>query len=154
MILDTLDRAGRYGALAPALSEAFHWLGGADPHSLEAGRHEIDGERLFVLVQSYLTEEASQRRLEAHRRYLDIQYVARGREIIYWAPEPGLPVIQEYDPDGDILFLDGEPQAELRVGTGSFALFLPGDAHKPRCRWEASEEVRKLVLKVLLDPRR
>ena len=50
MILDTLENAGRYERLNPLFAAAFRWLRQADPSQLAPGRIEVDGERLFIVV--------------------------------------------------------------------------------------------------------
>ncbi|NDG71800.1 MAG: DUF386 domain-containing protein, partial [Proteobacteria bacterium] len=50
------------------------------------GRYEIDGDRVFALVQKYTTKPVESALYEAHRRYSDIQFIFSGRETILWAP--------------------------------------------------------------------
>ena len=52
---------------------------------MEDGRHPIDGEAIFALVSTYETEPEGARSFEAHRKYIDVQYLLSGREIIHWA---------------------------------------------------------------------
>lgn len=84
MILDTLSLIDRYATLNPRFVSAFDFLRrlGSDP---VIGRHDIDGDVVYALVQRYETRPVAGMRLEAHRRYIDIQYVVRGSEAIYSA---------------------------------------------------------------------
>ena len=85
MIQDTLDHSACYEALSPRFAQAFKFLRTVDG-TQAPGRHEIDGDRVFALVQKYATKPVESALFEAHRKYIDVQYVHRGRETILWAP--------------------------------------------------------------------
>lgn len=150
MIVDTLARADAYAPLARGIGEALAWIRAFDP-STPDGRHDIDGDRLYALVQSYDTGPATEKRFEAHRRNLDVQYVVSGTERILHAPAAGMEVETPYDDANDIVFF-AEPTASssLLMPAGSVALFWPGDAHKPGCMAGGRDAVRKVVVKVRL----
>lgn len=155
MILDHLKNWRRYAALSE-LKAAFEFLeqraGGKD---LADGRVEIDGERLFALVQSYEPKPAAQGKFESHRQYADVQFMASGVEMIGWAPADSLEVEQPYDADKDIAFYrQPEHYTPLALHAGTFAVFYPEDAHMPCCRLDAHGPVRKIVVKVRLSPQR
>lgn len=85
MIYDTLEHAGQYRGLSGNLAKALDYLTGTELETVEAGRVEIDGERVFALFQSYETKPENDRP-EAHRKYIDIQYLIEGEELIGVAP--------------------------------------------------------------------
>ena len=85
MIYDTLDHAGQYRKLSGNLAKALDYLTGTELETVEAGCVEIDGERVFALFQSYETKPENDRP-EAHRKYIDIQYLIEGEELIGVAP--------------------------------------------------------------------
>jgi YhcH/YjgK/YiaL family protein len=103
---------------------------------------------VYVLMQSYTTKPEIEARLEAHRRYLDIQVVLEGREIIYWAPIEGLEADGAYSEERDVIFYKGSVPGAVTVSAGCFAIFYPQDGHKPCCHWGAAAPVRKAVFKV------
>ena len=148
MILDILENRGRYTGVSPEIERALEYLASTDFSALENGKHPIEGDELFALVSTYETEPESVRSFEAHRRYIDIQYILSGREIIYWAALQELVPKDEYSVEKDILFLSGTERARLQLSPGSFAVFYPQDAHKPNCTWEKPQQVRKVVVKV------
>ena len=86
MVLDTLANAQRYTALHPAFARAFAYLSSVDLDALSAGRNEIDGDRMFVILDRKDGRGRGGARLEAHRRYIDIQYTIAGEEEIGWTP--------------------------------------------------------------------
>ena len=108
MIITDLAHLSQQAELSPALAMASAYLKQAAGRSLPDGRVDIDGEDVYALVQSYETL-AGEPRFEAHRRYIDIQYVVSGAEIIGWAPLAALVVTDGYDRAKDIAFGCVEP---------------------------------------------
>ena len=103
MILQPLAEAGTLAAVAPGTGAGLAWLRGFDPATPD-GRYLIEGERVFALVSRYHTGPATEKRFETHRRYLDLQYLAQGRERILYLPLGGLEVETPYDEAKDITF--------------------------------------------------
>ena len=150
MIADKLSNWRRYEALAH-LKPAFEFLEGQTEVCLGSGRIEIDGDRLFAVVQAYAPGPVSEGRFETHRRYADIQFVVKGREMIGSAPAGELEVETPYDPDKDVEFYTlPEAFSQLALSDGSFAVLYPEDAHMPGRRLDSDEQVCKIVVKVLL----
>jgi YhcH/YjgK/YiaL family protein len=132
MILDALPEWTRYSTLHPAFPQAFEFLAGADLSSLPAGRFPIDGERLFVIVDSREGRGREGARLEAHRTYLDLQVTIEGTEVIGWRPLDGCHhPAGGFDQERDIGLFEDSPETWLALPPGRFALFFPADAHAP-----------------------
>jgi len=148
LILDTLTNRGRYGRMSPGIDRALDYLSSTDFTVLEDGKQLIDGEGSYALIMTYSTEPESERSFEAHRKYLDIQFILQGREIIFWAPASELSPMGDYSQEKDIVFFSGDARARLQLTSGSFAVFYPEDAHKPNCAWNGPQRVRKVVVKV------
>src|SRR5512135_223723 len=132
MILDALNHSDRYLALHPLFAAAFAFLHGTDLHALEAGRHAIDGERLFAIVEACPGRARTEARLECHRRYIDIQLVLEGVDEMGWKPladcrDPAT----DYDAVRDIRFFDDAPASWVATPAGAFCVFFPEDAHAP-----------------------
>ncbi|ALP41270.1 YhcH/YjgK/YiaL family protein [Aeromonas schubertii] len=149
--LMALDQALLPPSLAAILRDLVisveHWEG----HPI--GRVTIDGDRLFCLVQEDLTQPADERLGEFHQEYLDIQLLLSGREWIGVGP-------QQYRLEGlthphpDLWFVEVEQESWLAMRPGDFAIFYPGELHRPLCTQGLPAPVRKLVVKVhksLLD---
>jgi YhcH/YjgK/YiaL family protein len=151
MVIDTLEHADSYAALLPGLDLALAFLRRSDLATLPDGRHEIDGDRVYALLQSYDTRPPAPGKLETHRRYADVQVLLRGRELCGWAAwSDQLRVTAPYDAARDIMFCDGACDF-VTLNPGLFALLLPQDAHLPCCQADGQPSaVRKAVIKIRL----
>ena len=90
MVLDMLALADKYAGLHAGFGEAFAFLSKTNLSMLTQGRTDIDGDRIFVLIDHRDGRGRNGARLEAHRRYIDIQYTFDGMEEIGWTPAVSL----------------------------------------------------------------
>ena len=149
MIHDTLQNSSRYEVLSPRFARAFAYLHGVDG-TQALGRHELDGDNVFALVQKYTTKPVEAALFEAHRKYIDVQFVQSGRETILWAP---LATMREetlaYDEKKDVALWKLVPDVTpVHLSAGHFVILFPEDAHAPTVVWETPTEVFKVVVKV------
>jgi YhcH/YjgK/YiaL family protein len=151
MIQDRLDNAARYHGLHPRFARAFAWCADPDNRRRANGRHDIEGDDLYAIVDSGTTGAPGDKRFESHRRYIDIQINLEGGEVMEWTPTRGLTVADDFQPGGDLRFYHAPSRGitRLLVSPEEFAIFWPEDAHKPCCH-PASAPVayRKIVVKV------
>ena len=149
MILDTLHQISTYNALLPRFEKAFAFLLQVTDQT-PVGRHDIVGDDIFALVQRNFTTAVAERQYESHRKYVDIQYIQRGREVMYWAPLSLLKnVTMPFDLEQDAalygLIDEGVP---VQVSAGQFTVFFFEDGHIPGCAWGELAEVMKVLIKV------
>lgn len=148
MIVDTLANAELYTSVHPGVGRGLAFLRSFDPTTPD-GRVDIDGDDVFALVQSYETEAAGDKSFEAHRVYLDIQFIVEGAEVIGVAPIGRLTATTEYDAEKDFLLFDGDvASTPVLLLPGDFAVLFPEDGHKPGCCHLENQPVRKVVVKV------
>ncbi len=115
------------------------------------GKHDIDGNRLFMLVSEDTTQPIGERKAEFHRRYLDIQIVMRGQEGMTFSTLPAGKPDTDWLEDKDIAFLPaGEQEKTVALSEGDFVVFYPGEVHKPLCAVGEPAGVRKVVVKLLV----
>ena len=149
IIIDKLDRAEDYYDMHPAFEKAFAFLRQDGLAGLAADRYEIDGEKLFCMISKGPGRSRSEAKLEAHRKYIDIQYVIAGADEMGWKPTADCKMIDtEYDPDKDIMFFKDSPDSWTEVPAGSFVIFFPQDAHAPLV---GGGEIHKAVLKIAVE---
>lgn len=146
MILDTVQQANRYLALNPSFAAAFAFLARPDLCELPVGRYEIDGDQVYALVQRQGGRKPDAGKLEAHRKYIDIQVVLGGVDTMGWRPTPTCAgIAMPYSNEKDAMLFTDQPTAWVAVGPGEFAIFFPEDAHLPMI---SDGELYKVVLKV------
>ncbi len=148
MIIDTLANADRYAALHPLFAAAFAYLRRADLASLPVGRHTIDGDALFLLVQKSPGRPREEAKLESHRKYIDIQFVIAGSDEMGWRPTAECRLVRSaYSAEKDIGFFDDPAATWVTAPAGSYCIFFPEDAHAPLV---SEGEIHKVVVKVAI----
>jgi YhcH/YjgK/YiaL family protein len=150
MILDLVTNRHLYAPLGPAIARALDYLERTDLAALAAGRHELDGDRLYLVASEYLTKPAAEGRWEVHRRYVDVHVVVRGTERVGYAPAQRLDVTS-HEEERDIAWLAGSGEF-LTVQPGDFMVLWPGEAHMPGMAVDAPGPVKKIVVKIAVDP--
>jgi len=148
MIVDRISNAHLYTNLHPLFAEAFEFLRNSDIAGVAEGEHLIKGREVFAKVEAYDTNPADEGLHEAHRKYIDIQFIVEGKEYVGYAPLVDQAVVTEYSEASDIAFYDEPSPSFVSLSKGMFAVFFPEDAHKP-CRYlESSSRVKKIVVKI------
>ena len=147
MIIDKLSNAHLYSGLGERINKAFAYLKQTDFSKMELGKYEIDGENIFALVNEYNTKDQSEGKLEAHKIYIDVQFVAKGSELMGYAPLENQQIIEEYNEPNDITFFSGK-KSFTQVDEGMFAIFFPTDIHLPGIKVNEKSYVKKVVIKV------
>ncbi len=127
--------------------KAFTWLATHDLIGMPAGKYEVEGKRCYVSVEDGTTQDASKRRIEAHRQYIDLQYVAKGTERFGLVNPKNATPINEYKPDVQhftsekIKYVDSTPDV--------FFMFFPKDYHQAMVKaGDVGEKVRVIVVKM------
>lgn len=139
-------------ALSPVLQAGLLYLKNTDLSKLPIGRHDIDGDNMYVSVAEYELEPKEQRRPEAHQKYIDIQYVAWGEEVIgHSFLSSQYEITQDELAERDVIFYKAvEHEAELVLKPGVYAIFFPSDVHRPGCISSVKLQVKKIVVKIAL----
>lgn len=147
MIYDSLKHLETYRGVHPGVMRGLELLRDTDFSAMEDGRHEIDGDNLFILLQSY-DSKLENDTPEAHRKYIDIQYLISGAEKMGVGPLEEMTAEVEARPEGDIWFYHG-PLSEILLTGDKFVALWPGDAHAPSIAVDGKpEHCRKCVVKV------
>jgi len=149
MIIDNLKNAALYKGLAGRIATALEYLAKTDFTKLEPGRYDLDGNNIYALVQHYTTKPREKGLWEAHRRYIDVQYVATGSEIMGYAPIGTLAVTKAYAEKDDCELFAGTGDF-VTACAGTFVVFFPEDGHMPCLANGAPEPVQKVVVKLAI----
>lgn len=148
MVIDQIANVHLYQRLGPWIARALDFIRDTDLASLEPGRLDLDGDRVYALVSGYVSKRQEEGRWEAHRRYIDLQCVVSGSERIGYAPLGRL-AAGPYDEAKDMTWLEGSGDF-LVLEPGQFMLLWPGDAHMPGMAFGEPAPIKKVVVKIRL----
>ena len=147
MIIDKIENSHLYKNISERISKSFEYIRSTDLKNLPAGRYPIDEENIFALVSEYQTKLEPEGKLEAHKKYIDVQYVISGEELMGYVPLGNQQILEPYKEENDIVFYTGD-NSFTKVSEGMFAIFFPEDVHMPGIASSKSSSVKKLVIKV------
>ena len=149
MILDALKNKEQYLSLHPRFKMVFDYIDTHDLAAMECGRHDVDGDHIFVMVQELDLRSKEEARLELHRKYIDIQLLLRGDEEVFgWSEKKDcLTPVADFDVEKDIQLFTDVPQCFYTVREGQFSILFPEDGHAPML---GTGKVKKCIFKILL----
>ena len=150
MIVADLEHVQRQVLMTPSFEKALAFLRSHGLPGLPDGRVEIDGDRVFAIVQRYETAEADAPKFEGHRKYIDVQFIASGKEVIGWAPVGQASITEAYDADKDVWFgaVAAGTWTPVFLAAGQCAVLWPEDGHAPKLAAGEPSAVMKIVVKV------
>lgn len=150
MIIADLDSIEHQAPLTLQFRQAIEFLRRKDLLDLPDGNVPIDGKRVFAILQRYRTAHLDPPKFEYHRKYIDVQYVLTGEEVIGWVPAAEMTASFDYNADQDVCFGLVEPGkwSSVRLKAGQLAVLWPEDGHAPRLAAGAPLLVRKIVVKI------
>lgn len=135
----------RYASVIPGLEEAMEAVNGLQ--SFEPATVPLSGGNK-ILVQQITTKPWEGAQLEAHREYLDIQYIVKGKEVVGWAPLDTLTPAGEFNTAKDKGMYAGK-NYPMEIDEGYCYVVYPEDAHAPGVYLEGeAAQVTKLVIKL------
>jgi YhcH/YjgK/YiaL family protein len=150
MIATDLEHISGHIAMTPAMQKAIDFLRQNRGRGLPAGKVEIDGKRVFATIQAYETIVTDAPKMEAHRKYIDVQFIVSGEEVIAWTPLERLTITQTYDETKDNCFgtVPLREVTPIYLRTGQLAVLYPEDGHAPKLAAGKPTPVNKIVVKV------
>ena len=148
MIIDSLANIDRYQSLHPRFEIAFRFLRETDLNVIAAGKYVIEGEDVFCIVQEYETLDAANEQMESHKKYIDVQYMISGSELVGLATFSGQEISKPYDAETDFMLYADAPSFFAELSAGMFMIFFPTDLHMPCIRKGKPAIVKKIVVKV------
>jgi len=112
---------------------------------------EIDGERIYAIFQKYASKDGSEPVFEAHRKFIDVQYVHAGSELILVSDKDEANISQVYHEENDCELYTLPNWSDLSMKPGMAAVLYPEDLHAPGIQLRQSELIEKIVVKVCLQ---
>lgn len=147
MIIDKIQNLKIYEKAVPALSKVIAFLEECDADKRELGKYVIDGDNVYCSIGAYTSNPCSEQ-FEAHKNYIDLQYVLDGTEEMHVAEVSTLKEIKAYDDVKDYAMYEGACPTVTVLSKGDFALLFPHDAHIPGVMHNAPEQMKKIVFKI------
>lgn len=151
MIFDHIANISFYKNLGQRINKAFEFIQTTDFSKYQKGRYDIDGDMLFFIVNEYETKSDQNNILESHRKYIDLQYMIKGCELINFEVYVNQTVNKEYDETGDYSFFVATDSNKFCLSQGMFAMFFPDDLHMPGFAHTIPEQIKKIVVKIQID---
>ncbi len=150
MLLANLNDNPMFDYIPPAIQRAIKFLQETDFSTLNDGKHDLEGEEIFASVFSYVTKPREKLNAEVHKRYIDVQYLISGREIIGVGIESlKNRLVEGYSEEKDAAFYsEVKDEVEIPLLNGNYIVLFPGEIHRPGCNYGEEENIRKAVVKV------
>ena len=145
MIICPWNEISRYASVIPGLEEAIKIIDAHDPK--EYGTFPLPNGRFMAGMHTSRSAEGE--KAEAHRRFLDIQYVLSGQDVVGWNSINHMTPAGEFNVEGDIGFFDGDVEM-IRIPAGYCYVVFPEDAHLPDCHIDQPMDFLKYVIKIEL----
>jgi biofilm protein TabA len=147
MIVDKIKNLDSYKGLSKRLDEGLKIISDPGLVNKEDGKYEVDGDNLFYMVARYKTKDLSEAKFETHKRYIDIQAVLKGKEIIGYTHMDNLKSNVPYTDDIEFFETPGDYE-EVKMTEGMFSVLFPQDGHMPGCDYNGKNDIVKVVVKV------
>ena len=143
MILCPFKELGRYADILPGLEEALETIRTIDKtvpaaYPISCGK---------VIVQQGTTKPWQGALLEAHRQYLDIQYILDGQDVVGWAPVDTLTPDGDFNVEKDAGMYAGK-NVPITVTAGHCYVVFPEDAHAPGKHLAEPNAYTKIIVKL------
>lgn len=145
MIFGNISNLESY--LSDEIIAAIDYYKANDLLAYEPGSHPINGDKLFVNIAEYETTSPENRFWEAHKDYLDLHIILKGRERIdlnfLENMKPGA-----YVKEDDFLPIEGESKTSLILEEGDFLICYPDDGHMTGLKACGPEKIKKAIFKI------
>ena len=146
--VQSLPSAGLHPALQDALTLAL----AARPQEKAPGRYELQGDNIFMNVMTFNTQSPVEKKAELHEQYIDIQLLLNGEERILFGMAGTARQCEVFHHEDDYQLCSAiENEQTINLKPGMFAVFMPGEPHKPGCVVGEPDEIKKVVVKVKAD---
>lgn len=152
MIYSSIDCDINFPKYPKAINKALAFLKENDFSTFEPGVYEIQGKEIYATLAEITTVDASEKRAEAHDKFLDIQFLISGKESIGVLNNTGKYQPYEIEEERDLKFYKNvENEVFLDMQPGYFCVLFPDDIHRPGVINGESMKIRKFVVKISVD---
>mgnify|MGYP000057613166 CR=1 FL=1 len=151
MIFGNINNIGDEKNYPAIILEGLKTLKEGEWDKKENGRYELKGEKMYISISEYETAPEETKKPEVHRKYIDIQYMFEGDEIMEVENVNNLEVSKEYDETLDYAkHFQSTNSSSLKIKESEMAIFYPLDAHMPCIKLDENKKIIKAVFKILV----
>lgn len=150
MIFGNMDNLQDYSFLEANIRACFAYAQANNLLEYAKGSYAIDGDALKVNIAEYTTSAAETRIWEAHKAYLDLHLMLRGKERIDTNHIQNMSV-GDYQPARDFVPMDGNGNCSLILAPGDFLICYPTDGHRTGICVEGPEDIKKAIFKIKIS---
>lgn len=129
------------------LDKMDEFLRNNDVINLQSGKYDL-GDECFAVVSEYETKANEEIVYEAHKKYIDVQYLIYGREMVWLTKEDASACVQAYDNKGDYALYKSEDKIPVILPAKYFLVLYPEDLHSPGYAVGEKKKVKKIVFKI------
>lgn len=148
MILDHIDNIENYKGISKNMDTAIDFIIGNDLSDFSVGKYSVDGDDVFFVVQENEAKDVEEGSSDTRNKYIDIQYIINGQELIGCAPGMLLSVVEEYNASKDKIIFVGTEERR-RLTECMFGIYFSEDEHVQSVDDE-KVIVKKAVFKIRL----
>jgi YhcH/YjgK/YiaL family protein len=147
--VDAVAFKREYEANPAVWNKVFNWLKENDPATVATGKYVIDSTYITVTVtEGPSVREFEKTKWEYHKKNIDLQYIAKGKEKMGIAPLTKATLTGFDDKkDNGSLTIDDNASKYVVAQPGKYLLFFPSDAHRPNIKVDC-DTVKKIVFKI------
>ncbi|MBU2540183.1 YhcH/YjgK/YiaL family protein [Patescibacteria group bacterium] len=152
MILGNISEINKKSVFPKILLKYLNYIKTTDFSKFADGKYPL-GRDVVMNLFSYQTKKLKEKKAEVHKKYIDIQYVISGTELIGLGfNNPQNELLEEYNEEKDCTFYKKiENEHFLVINRGMFVIFFPTDIHRPGCIFNEKSDIRKMVIKILVN---
>lgn len=151
MIIDKLDNMSLYKNIPNCVLDFVESILNTNVQNLKLGRYELN-DKIYANIETYSTKGVIEGNFEAHKKYIDIQFVLSGKERIYVTEvNEKLNVKAPYSEEKDIVFYSNPINDNMNVVLNgvNFVMLFPHEAHAPQISIDNdTNTVLKVVVKI------
>lgn len=149
MIFSSIYSNDSFTNYPKAVQKAIKYLKDNDFNKMETGVYEIQGKEIYAQVFDAQTDVVETKKPEVHEKFLDVQFLASGEEMLGFTPDTGKYEIDERIDERDLIFYKSvENEGFIKAVPGCFCVFFPFDVHRPAVCVDKPMKIRKVVVKV------
>lgn len=150
MIIDNISNASKYYGINPYIKQAFEAIKELDISALTNDRVEIVKDILYLNTIVDFSKEFDESIWESHQKFIDIHINFEGDERVFYAENNSLKIKEDYNVENDLTIFENGEGKEMFIPKNGFILFFPDEIHKTMVKYNASETIKKVVVKLAL----